>query len=52
MTNHLDGGNLGSSADQKRQEDIWAQELRRADERADKFKNEVEELLKSKRALE
>ena len=36
----------------KQQQDIWAQELRRSDERAVKFKNDNDQLMQSKRALE
>jgi len=36
----------------KRQQEIWAQELRRADERADKFKQEADHLVHSKGQLQ
>lgn len=53
ITGTLDGGpsNNSASSELKMQNEMWAQELRRADERAQKFKDEVDRLLDTKRQL-
>ena len=54
MTNAVDGGAAGAGASMeefKRQQDIWAEELKKADARAQKFKEEVDGLLETKRQL-
>ena len=53
MSAQLDAGSAPASAheDFKKQQEIWAQELRRSDERAQKFKEEIDELLVTKRQL-
>ena len=53
MTNKLEAAQNSQNDDNmKQQQDIWAQELRRSDERAEKFKNEIDQLMLSKRGLE
>jgi hypothetical protein len=46
MTNKLEAAQNSQNDDNmKQQQDIWAQELRRSDERAEKFKNEIDQLM-------
>ena len=46
MTNKLEAAQNSQNDDNmKQQQDIWARELRRSDERAEKFKNEIDQLM-------
>lgn len=53
MSAQLDSNSAPASAhdDFKKQQEIWAQELRRSEERAQKFKEEIDDLLAAKRQL-
>ena len=46
MTNKLEAAQNSQNDDNmKQQQDIWARELRRSDESAEKFKNEIDQLM-------